>query len=88
MPLSTQIDGFSVLESLLSISQIQYRSLTSPMLASSGLECTRQSPNRNEEGSQYEILLELLCLYCHRPTALLFSFGSPFLFEVGSHSVV
>lgn len=59
MPLSTQTDGFSLLESLLSISQIQCRSLTSPMLASSGLEYTRRSPNRKEEGSQYEISLEL-----------------------------
>lgn len=59
MSLSTQIDDSSVMESLRSISQIQYRSLASPMLASSGSECTRRSPNRNEEGSQYEILLEL-----------------------------
>lgn len=68
MPLSTQTDGFSLLESLLSISQIQCRSLTSPMLVSSGSECTRRSPNRNEEGSQYELSLEL---YVSAATGLL-----------------
>lgn len=49
MLLSTQTHGFSLLEPLLNISQIQYQSLTSPMLASSGSEYTRQWPNRNEE---------------------------------------